>query len=48
MFLRCYMRLYYRNIRHIRYVAKEMRQKTDDFMSLSSTFREAGGNREHR
>jgi len=32
---------------HIRHVAKETRQKMADFMSLSSTFREAGGDCEH-
>jgi hypothetical protein len=33
---------------HIGNVAKGMGQKIDDFMSLSSTFREAAGDHEHR
>jgi hypothetical protein len=42
------MKSYYKNIMHIGHVAKELSQKTGDFMSLSSAFRESGGNREHR
>ena len=48
MSLRCYMRLYCKNIIHIGHVAKETRQKMDDLVSLPSPFSEAGGDRERR